>query len=252
MAVYDSPKFSVGNPGTGSGATESAAGYKMLQQAMKSAEGIGMRIDEENKAKGTMELLKMKKDGKNITQSDFDRVGRYDPLMLEKKLEKLRKYDRDVVTQDRNYGIDSMKANLYKENVMSQIASRDPEKKFMWDVARANAGLGKTGSGKKGGGKGKAGYKATDPMAYLTNYLKERQAEGSMDSDNMVNMAKKLRKRSNDPRVWGSMLDSTYNDDSVFDYFFGMDGTTFGDQIDDDKKWAQTILNQRKLDGVGK
>ncbi len=128
MPVYDSPRFNVGNPGVGSGSAESAAGARMLQAAIDSAVGIGTKAQEEGRAKNTMELLKMKKEGKEITQADYDRVGLVDSKMLETKLEKLRKYDRDVVTQDRNYALDALKTNAAIAAAKNKL---DPRQKML-------------------------------------------------------------------------------------------------------------------------
>ena len=229
MAVFKDVNFSVGNPGTGSGAVESAAGYKMLQKAMDSAAGIGMRIDEENKAKGTMELLKMKKDGKNITQADFDRVGRYDPLMLEKKLEKLRTYNRNVVTQDRNFGLDKDKADLYKQNVLSQINARDPEKKFIMDVARKEAGIGGY-SGKGSSKKGKAGTLKT-AASIFSDVLKSTNTDPStIDFGQTTSTMNKIRDMQNmgiPAEMIKEMMNETTENQGMTSWLPGRDDLSF-------------------------
>ena len=215
MAVFRDVNWSVGNPGTGSGATESASGYKMLQNAFKNLEGMTTRIDEENKAKGTMELLKMKKEGHNITDADFARVGRYDPLMLEKHLGKLKKYNRDLVTQDRNFGLDQQKTDAYIRNTDSSIMARDPATKLANDIVRAKYNIGtgskKTGSGSKSKGKG-----GLNPRSVLNTWLKDKGYEpDDIAASSYAEYERQLRNASSDPNVQYQILTESMNDDSL-------------------------------------
>ncbi len=234
MPVYDSPRFNVGNPGVGNGAVETAAGLRMLQTAIDNGIGIGTKAQEEATTKNTMELLKMEKEGKPVTQKDYDRVGLVNSKMLEEKMEKLRKYDRDVVTQDRNFGLDQSKTGAYLRNINSQIANRDPEAKFVRDMAGYKI---KSDIDKKNGRYAKSGYKSKGkgsmnnltPSQIFVKVLNDKGIDPyAVDGENLGKYLKQgVSTTSNNKELYEKFF-TNMEATPIQDWFFGRDGAQMG------------------------